>query len=315
MTAAAIDALVVCYHSERWLRRCLESLSGQTLPLRTVHVIDNGHMEAGAFDGIEIGDLDVRYVRMRRNAKYGGGNNLGFDRASRAGADFVLVVNPDMWLEPDAVEHMVAACGRDERLGVASGVQLAYDSDEWSKWARVHVRGPGSGGVVECDWLEGSCLFLPIRLVRELGGFDPIYPMYYEDMDLCRRARLRGYRCAVVLDARYHHYSNASFLDHASPQRTTQIDASQFIFMITDPASTWINNHFVAGRWLLRRVLAWVRGRRPGFGGAMGRIGRLQVGRRRELKTNWRRRRRGDLSVQLEAVDTWVEHEARVQPE
>ena len=51
---------------------------------------------------------------------------------------------------------------------------------------------PSSPIPVPVDSVTGACLVIRTDLLRRLGGFDDGYPFYWEDVDLCRRARMTG---------------------------------------------------------------------------------------------------------------------------
>jgi hypothetical protein len=60
------------------------------------------------------------------------------------------------------------------------------------------------------DMLCGACLVVRRAVLDRVGGFDPSYPLYYEDADWCRRVRRHGYRLAFVPAAEIVHYYNQS---------------------------------------------------------------------------------------------------------
>jgi hypothetical protein len=60
------------------------------------------------------------------------------------------------------------------------------------------------------DWFSASFLLLPAAAYREVGGFDEGFHMYCEDVDLCLRLRLAGYRLECVEASATHHAQRAS---------------------------------------------------------------------------------------------------------
>lgn len=70
----------------------------------------------------------------------------------------------------------------------------------------------------EVDWVQGSFLLIPREQWRAVGGLDERYFMYVEDVDLCKRVRDRGLKCAYLPLIHYIHfggYSSARFSDQA----------------------------------------------------------------------------------------------------
>lgn len=131
---------------------------------------------------------------------------LGFgENHNRALADatepLVCVLNPDVVLLPQtdpfaelalAAQAHCTGCAYPVQLDAAGRVQ---DSEREtptlpSLWRRRVLKRRET----RVDWVNGACLVLPRQVWQELGGFDSAYFMYCEDVDLCLRVRLLGYR-------------------------------------------------------------------------------------------------------------------------
>lgn len=65
-------------------------------------------------------------------------------------------------------------------------------------------------GLIYPDWIAGTFLLMPTRIFQLLGGFDERYWLYFEDVDLCTRARLQGLRPAVCTSLSIHHDAQRS---------------------------------------------------------------------------------------------------------
>jgi N-acetylglucosaminyl-diphospho-decaprenol L-rhamnosyltransferase len=68
------------------------------------------------------------------------------------------------------------------------------------------------------DWVGGMFMLFPMHVFERLGGFDERYFLYYEDVDICARMRMRGYQVAVCADAKVIH--NAQRSSHKSLKYT-----------------------------------------------------------------------------------------------
>ncbi len=146
------------------------------------------------------------------------GRNRGFAQAVNEGVrlsrgEWVLLLNPDMTVPAgflDGVLALTQRLDRDEpRTGIV-GLSLR-DSDgrrqpstgpfptllgtlarlllprRWRKYDLSAQFGQ------KVDWVTGCCLLVRRQVLDELGGFDPAFFLYYEDVDLCRRAREQGW--------------------------------------------------------------------------------------------------------------------------
>jgi GT2 family glycosyltransferase len=132
------------------------------------------------------------FVAAERNLGFGGAHNLF---AHDSDADFVLVLNQDVVLEPGALDIL-----RDEAL---------RDGDDVAAWEmrQIPYEHPKSYDPANGDapWVSGAAVLFRGPAFRELGGFEPRIFMYGEDVDLSWRLRARGYRLRYVARAAVQH--------------------------------------------------------------------------------------------------------------
>jgi len=160
-------------------------------------------------------------------------HNRGFARAVNEGCrlsrgDWILLLNPDITLSPSFLEQTLALADRllleEPHLGIVGFRLLNADG------SRQHSTGPfptlmgtlgrlllprsrrkydlvPDGRRSPVDWATGCCLLVRRACWEELGGFDDRFFLYYEDVDLCRRARAAGWSVAFepALSAVHHH--------------------------------------------------------------------------------------------------------------
>ncbi len=206
---------------------CVENLVACDYPNLLVIVVDNGSTDDSVstirsrFPGVEMVALPV-------NRGYAAGNNAGIVRALDAGADWILLVNNDATLAPDAVSQMLAAGGPKIGL-IMPRIDEKLSGRLWRAGSRVHGLYPLPRRLAERDFVDGTpleidfavgCVLMIRRDVFEGVGFlDERYFMYYEDLDFSSRVRAAGYRIMVAPKARAWHTVGAS-LQRNSPRRT-----------------------------------------------------------------------------------------------
>ncbi|MDP4005825.1 glycosyltransferase family 2 protein [Methylobacterium sp. NEAU K] len=216
----ALDVVIVNWNGGALLRACLASLAAvDDAASVQVTVVDNASRDGSTE---ELPALP-RPLLLIRNPE-----NLGFGRACDQGAaagyaPAILFLNPDTQVEPDALGLARAALMADPRTGIV-GARLV---DPDGRTARSCARAPSGLGLlgralaldrlglvrphflVEWDHAEDRAVdqvmgaFLMIRrdLFAALGGFDPRFFVYWEDADLCTRARTAGFTVRHVAGA------------------------------------------------------------------------------------------------------------------
>lgn len=130
------------------------------------------------------------------NLGFGAGVNLAVAHARSTGADAVVLLNPDAHADDDVLRALVEHCRR-EPLTMLSPRVLRPDGSVWFAGGQVLVdKGwtitTGADSSADGGWLSGACLALHSDLWDRVGGFDPDYFLYWEDVDLSWRVAQAG---------------------------------------------------------------------------------------------------------------------------
>jgi GT2 family glycosyltransferase/2-polyprenyl-3-methyl-5-hydroxy-6-metoxy-1,4-benzoquinol methylase len=207
-----VTAVIVNYHSKEWLKTCIPSLLAQTYAPLEIIVVDNGSHD-GALEWLEIAYPTVRRLQIDQPASLAHGLNAG---AALASPDsYLLLLNPDLRLEPDAVAQMVRVAQSDPMCAaVAAKLRLS--------WATPFLNGIGNqvrsfsfgtdNAIGHLDlgqfdaWHElPSACFAAALLTpaawQAVGPVDESFAMYYEDVEWCYRARLLGFKVLAAPQA------------------------------------------------------------------------------------------------------------------
>jgi GT2 family glycosyltransferase len=150
---------------------------------------------------------------------FGANHNAAFTRRA-AGDGYFCVANPDVRLEPGVLARLAATLAAHPAAAVAA----PRVRDQAGRVQNSARRLPTPGRLLrravrtlprldyamgtgwrQVEWVAGMLMVFPARLFAELNGFDESYFLYYEDVDLCCRARLAGYDVLLDETARVTH--------------------------------------------------------------------------------------------------------------
>ncbi len=183
-------------------------------------VIDNGSTDdsvlalRGAFDDRLI------LVENRQNLGFTGGNNLGFDMASRMGAEWVLLLNNDTLVAADFFDQFEQAIKIDPSYHILSPVIFYHSKPDviWHMGSRIipgtllarnlyHGKNMPKNVplLLPVDFISGCAMFIHNEVYEKIGLFDPAFFIYWEEVDFCYRARRAGYQLAVITRAKMWH--------------------------------------------------------------------------------------------------------------
>lgn len=179
---------------------------------------------------------------------------MGLRRAFAAGADYVFLVNNDTLVDPQAVARLVRALRPD--VGILA--PLIYYADDrtriWSAGGKVRSwlldkYGDREGQVdagrwpkmVEQDFVTGCGMLLSRAMLESVGLFDERFFMYYEDFDLCLRARQAGFRLLLVPAARmWHKVARSSGGRDSASERYWMARSSVLLFRKHARGAHWL---------------------------------------------------------------------------
>lgn len=211
MTAApTVSVIIVNYNAGDRLVRCLQALDAQTFRSFETIVIDNGSSDASMASAREAAPW-ARFIEAGENLGFAAGNNRA---AEHAQGDWLALLNPDAYAQPDWLERMMAAIARHPDAWAFGSTQWEADRPDRLDGAGdvLHVLGVpyrgNFGWPVASAPPEGEC-FAPCAaaalyradVFRQLGGLDERFFCYCEDVDLGFRIRLAGGRTIQVADA------------------------------------------------------------------------------------------------------------------
>jgi N-acetylglucosaminyl-diphospho-decaprenol L-rhamnosyltransferase len=145
--------------------------------------------------------------------------NQAFTKSS---GQFFCVMNPDIRFDKDPFPALLA-CLQNPSIGVAAPIVVGESGAVEDSARRfptpLKILCKAAGGckgsdyvvkdeTIFPDWVGGMFMLLSREIFGQLGGFDQRYFLYYEDVDLCARLRLRGYEVALCPDAKAVHHAH-----------------------------------------------------------------------------------------------------------
>lgn len=226
-STAGVDVVIVNWNGRRWLPRCFEALYRSTIPLRVI-LVDNASTDESVPYTRSMWPA-VEVIEAGGNCGYAAGANLGLTRMR---SRYALVMNADVLVEPEYLQRLRDRLDADARIGAAQGKLYrisAADFDAGTPTAQTldsagHVirrsrmvidRGQGEQDLGQYDRetsvfsVCGGAVFLRAAMLPDIavGGefFAEAFFAYKEDIDLCWRARLRGWDIRYIPAAVAHH--------------------------------------------------------------------------------------------------------------
>lgn len=214
-----VSIIVVAHESAPVLARCLAQLRAQTFRNFEVVLVENGSTD-GAARAAAKADPSLVLIETGANLGFAAANNLA---ARRAAGEWLALLNPDAFAEPDWLERLLRATRRHPGTDCFTSLQIAADDPARLDGAgdamtslglpyRMGWRKPRSAHVPEGEVFSpcGAAMLIRRETFLALGGFEERFFAYCEDVDLGYRLRLQGGRTRLVPDAVVAHVGSST---------------------------------------------------------------------------------------------------------
>ncbi len=210
MTSAIATIVVVTHNSARWWWRMAEALAAQTETRWKLVVVDN---DSDAAQRPSRGSMpaNATLIQNEKNFGFAAANNQG---AAEVETPYLVFLNPDAFPEPDWLVRLIETAERFPRAAAIGSTQISADDPNVFDGTgdALHASGIayranfGQRRTTPPPLGESFAACAAAMLVRReafnaVGGFDERYFCYFEDVDLCFRLRLAGWRILQSPDA------------------------------------------------------------------------------------------------------------------
>ncbi len=228
-----ISIIIVSWNVRDLLDKCLASLDAAlaAIPESEIFVVDSAS-DDGSADMTRAKHPQARVLEQRENIGFVRANNLALERAA---GEFLLLLNPDTEVAPDALTTLLDFMRANPHAAIVGPHTRNSDGSHQSTRRRFPTLWTGlfesswfapfapasierhyrmlecaDDAILECDWAQGSALLLRREVYADIGALDAGFAMYYEELDYCRRAKQAGWRVFYHGGARITHHGGKS---------------------------------------------------------------------------------------------------------
>lgn len=213
--------VLVSWNSRDDVIRCLEYLRFQQYSLLHVVVVDNGSLDNTA-SIIRSRFPHVSLFALPRNEGFARAANLGMQHALDQNADYVLLLNPDTRFDDDIVNRLVQYAEANPSLGIVTPKVMLERAPHrlWGVGGIVLDKGlqffgldeddTGQYNTCRLDFVLGCAMLIRSDLLRRAGLLDEHFFVFFEEIDLCLRAQLAGWRVGIAPEINLLHAGGAT---------------------------------------------------------------------------------------------------------
>jgi GT2 family glycosyltransferase len=234
MSQVDLSVIVVSYNVRAFLDHCLQSVKRASGGLAVQLIVVDNASQDGSAAMVAQRHPEAVLIANGENVGFGRANNQAFEIAQ---GEAVLILNPDSFIQEDTLTVLLQKLKQFPDVGAIGPRILLPDGrfeprsmrgfpTPWTAFSylsglsalfpksrlfgRYLLTFLDSETQNEVDSLSGCCLMARRSILQQLGGFDPDYFMYGEDLDLCYRIHRAGYRILYTPETRIVHFKGES---------------------------------------------------------------------------------------------------------
>ena len=207
-----LSVIIVSYNSAHFLRGCLQSLLDNLRNISSeIFVVDNNSKD-NSLALVRTSFPSVCLIANNKNIGFGAACNQALREAQ---GEYILMMNPDVHVHPATLSMMISYLQNHKKIGIlapqlrfrdgtlqyscrrypvflAHFIKIIYSK---SKIVSYYLMVDRDHNIIqEIDWSLGAFLLVRKRVFEQIGIFDERFFLYFEDVDLCRRAKQAGWR-------------------------------------------------------------------------------------------------------------------------
>ncbi|MDD5290571.1 MAG: glycosyltransferase family 2 protein [Patescibacteria group bacterium] len=248
--------IITSFNTREILKNCLVSIfSSCGRKDFEIIVVDNNSSDGSA----EMLNADfgqrIKLIANKKNIGFGPANNQG---AKIASGEYLFFLNSDTIIKEDILTPIKEFFLLNPEVGII-GPGLILPDGTSQKYA--YGRFPGLVGLLvrnsgqepegnkssfTVDWVSGAALAIRKNVWGKIGGFDENFFMYFEDIDLCKRAKNFGFKTVVLSSARLIHLGGKSV--------KISVDRKKMYY---DSQGYFFRKHYGKLKWILLKIMRW----------------------------------------------------------
>jgi GT2 family glycosyltransferase len=188
-------------------------------------IIINNSDKNTAINKIVKNYRDVSLINTDTKVGFARASNLGAKVAIEKGAEYIICLNQDTIINGNLVGSLIDPLINLNDLVLSAPIPYDYEfkkiESSFIRWYLTQcpdmfydALNNSLKAQYEVKYVSGACFAIKACFIKKYGFFDPIYFMYAEDEDLCRKIRYLGYKIAIVPEARFAHFHSHSDEDY-----------------------------------------------------------------------------------------------------
>ena len=200
MSALKVSIIIVNYNGKELLQKCLDSLLKVNYDNFEIILVDNNSTD-GTVEFVTKNYPSLIIIKLDSNKGFAEPNNIA---AKISNGKYLLFLNNDTVVTPNFISEMVKVMETDKKIAVCQSLLLKPDGSVDSSGDFIDHLGVVYNSKTKIDEIRevssarGASMLVRSDIFEKLDGFDQKFFITFEDVDLCWRSWILGYRVLII---------------------------------------------------------------------------------------------------------------------
>ena len=200
MSVPKVSIIIVNYNGKELLQKCLDSLLNVKYDNFEIILVDNNSTD-GTVEFITKNHPSIILIKLDSNKGFAEPNNIA---AKIAKGEYLLFLNNDTVVTHNFISEMVKVMETDKKIAICQSLLLKPDGSIDSSGDFIDNLGVVYNSKTKIDEIrevssaKGASMLVRSDIFKKLGGFDQKFFVTFEDVDLCWRSWILGYRVLII---------------------------------------------------------------------------------------------------------------------
>jgi N-acetylglucosaminyl-diphospho-decaprenol L-rhamnosyltransferase len=192
--------IIVTYNAMKWAEKCFTSLKQSSVPVHCI-VVDNCSTD-GTQEYIKTHFPEVDFIQSEKNLGFGKANNIGIEKAYKENADFFYLMNQDAWIYENSIEKLLEIYNSypdKKEIGIISPMHIDGTEKKLDIFLDKYIANNFETRLIsdlyfqtpkpfyEINFINAAHWLLPKETIETVGGFNPYFFHYGEDVEYVNR--------------------------------------------------------------------------------------------------------------------------------
>jgi len=273
--------LILSYNSRKWLKKCLDSVYKTRYTNYKIILIDNASTD-GSVDYVKNNYPKIIIIRNKKNFGWCKANNIGIQKALEDVPDYIVFLNADILADDaDWLTNLLEFAKNNANYKIYGCIQYEYNAENWDMinnwtkyilfngnkdvffmWENLYINSSSNSyynekdiinkKYLDCYFVQGAAMMVNAELFQKIGKFDETFFIFYDEIDFSRKARLIGYKTALVTASKIKHYGSGDNFSSKKMRRRRNFyySRNKYIFLLTDVNRSFRQMYSIIRKWI-----------------------------------------------------------------